>query len=241
MTDRHIFQDHHTLVLRSLKGLVSSHPGLSLIPSLKVVINAAHDTSKVALICGGGAGHEPGSTGFVGYGLLSASVSGDVFASPSAKQVYGAIKAVPSTKGTILIITNYTGDNLHFGLARQKALADGIKNVGMVIVSDDVAVEQKPGSMVGRRALSGTILVCKILGAAAEANLSFADVLNLGQAVNKNLVSIAATLDHCHVPGRSTFAQIPKDTVELGLGLHNEPVSTMHQSIDIADLRATLL
>jgi dihydroxyacetone kinase len=106
MTDRHIFHDHTTLVVRSLRGLVAAHPYLNLIPSLKVVYRADHDRSKVSLICGGGSGHEPGTTGFVGQGLLSASAAGDVFASPSAKQVGAAIKAVPSDKGTILIITN---------------------------------------------------------------------------------------------------------------------------------------
>lgn len=106
MTDRHIFNDHTTLVVRSLRGLVASHPYLSLIPSLKVVYRADHDPSKVSLLCGGGSGHEPGTVGFVGKGLLSASVAGDVFASPSAKQVSGGMKAVPSNKGTILIITN---------------------------------------------------------------------------------------------------------------------------------------
>lgn len=106
MTDRHIFNDHTTLVLRSLKGLVASHPSLALIPSLKVVYRADHDRSKVALICGGGSGHEPGTSGHVGRGLLSASVCGDVFASPSAKQVFGAYERVKSDKGTILIITN---------------------------------------------------------------------------------------------------------------------------------------
>lgn len=130
MTDRHIFDDHSTLVLRSLTGLVKAHPNLSLLPATKTVINADQyvsclplsirfpvlrprlhyfhisDSSKVSLICGGGAGHEPGSTGFVGRGLLSASVSGDTFASPSARQVYRAINAVPSNEGTILIITN---------------------------------------------------------------------------------------------------------------------------------------
>ena len=108
MTDRHIFNDHTTLVLRSLRGLVASHPYLSLIPSQKVVYRADHDRSKVSLICGGGSGHEPGTVGFVGAGLLSASAAGDVFASPSAKQVTAAMKAVPSDKGTILIITNCT-------------------------------------------------------------------------------------------------------------------------------------
>jgi len=106
MTDRHIFNDHTTLVLRSLKGLVATHPHLSLIPSLKVVYRADHDSSKVSLICGGGSGHEPGTVGFVGKGLLNASVAGDVFASPSARQVFGAIERVGSEKGVILIITN---------------------------------------------------------------------------------------------------------------------------------------
>lgn len=127
MTDRHVFNDHTTLVLRSLKGLVASHPYLSLIPSLKVVYRADHDKSKVSLICGGGSGHEPGTVGFVsagwrsgarcgadarqvGQGLLSASVAGDVFASPSARQVFGGINVVPSDVGTILIITNCESD-----------------------------------------------------------------------------------------------------------------------------------
>ena len=106
MTDRHVFNDHTTLVLRSLKGLVASHPYLALVPSLKVVYRADHNSSKVSLICGGGSGHEPGTSGHVGRGLLSASACGDVFASPSARQVFGAVKMVPSDKGTILIITN---------------------------------------------------------------------------------------------------------------------------------------
>jgi dihydroxyacetone kinase len=106
MTDRHIFNDHTTLVARSLRGLVAHNPRLNLIPALKVVYRADADRSKVSLICGGGSGHEPGVPGFVGEGLLTAAVAGDVFASPSARQVLGGIKAVPSDKGTILIITN---------------------------------------------------------------------------------------------------------------------------------------
>ena len=116
MTDRHIFNDHTTLVLRSLKGLVATHPYLSLIPSLKVVYRADHDRSKVSLICGGGSGHEPGTVGFVGKGLLNASVAGDVFASPSARQVGGAIERVGSDKGVILIITNCEFDTRSSGV-----------------------------------------------------------------------------------------------------------------------------
>ncbi|KAK1222254.1 hypothetical protein PQX77_014887 [Marasmius sp. AFHP31] len=223
--DRHIFPDHATLVVRSLKGLVASHPNLALIPAIRTVYNAAHDPNNVSLICGGGAGHEPGSTGFVGRGFLSASVSGDTFASPSAKQVLGAIRKVHSNKGIVVIITNYTGDNLHFGLAAQQARASGVENIAILPVGDDVSVGRTKGALVGRRALAGTILVCKILGAASELSLSFPSVLRLGQTVTSSLVSIACTLGHCHVPGRdnSQYSVIQPGIIEIGLGLHNEP------------------
>ncbi|KAK1923124.1 Dak1 domain-containing protein, partial [Papiliotrema laurentii] len=224
MTDRHVFNDHTTLVLKSLKGLVAGHPYLSLIPSLKVVYRADHDPSKVSLICGGGSGHEPGTVGFVGKALLNASVAGDVFASPSAKQVFGAINKVPSDVGTILIITNYTGDNLHFGLARLMAQSAGIENVELVVVGDDVSVPRSRGNMVGRRCLAGITLgeLCKILGAGSEANMGFQELVDLGRSTSSNTGSICAALDHCHVPGRSGDWQIPAGRVEIGLGLHNE-------------------
>ncbi|OCF33676.1 dihydroxyacetone kinase [Kwoniella heveanensis BCC8398] len=222
MTDRHIFPDHTTLVFRSLRGLVASHPYLNLIPSLKVVYRADHDPSKVSLICGGGSGHEPGTVGHVGRGLLSASVAGDVFASPSARQVGAAIKQVPSDKGTILIITNYTGDNLHFGLARLMAQSAGLKNVELVVVGDDVSVPRSRGEYVGRRCLAGITLVCKILGAGSEADMAFQDLVQLGRSLSTHTASICAALDHCHVPGRSGEWHIDEGKVEIGLGLHNE-------------------
>ncbi|WVF68211.1 dihydroxyacetone kinase [Kwoniella sp. CBS 6097] len=222
MTDRHIFPDHTTLVFRSLRGLVASHPYLNLIPSLKVVYRADHDPSKVSLICGGGSGHEPGTVGHVGKGLLSASVAGDVFASPSARQVGAAIKQVPSDKGTILIITNYTGDNLHFGLARLMAQSAGLKNVELVVVGDDVSVPRSRGRYVGRRCLAGITLVCKILGAGSEADMAFQDLVQLGRSLSTHTASICAALDHCHVPGRSGEWHIDEGKVEIGLGLHNE-------------------
>ncbi|KAK7036706.1 hypothetical protein VNI00_011371 [Paramarasmius palmivorus] len=223
--DRHIFPDHSTLVVRSLKGLVASHPDLALIPAIRTVYHVSHDPNKVSLICGGGAGHEPGSTGFVGRGFLTASVSGDTFASPSAKQVLGAINKVKSNNGIVVIITNYTGDNLHFGLAAQQARASGVENIAILPVGDDVSVGRTKGALVGRRALAGVILVCKILGAASEASLSFSSVLHLGRTVTSSLVSIACTLGHCHVPGRdnSQYSIIPPGKIEIGLGLHNEP------------------
>ncbi|THU79797.1 Dak1-domain-containing protein [Dendrothele bispora CBS 962.96] len=225
---RHIFEDHVTnaIVVRALRGLVASHPTLELLESIKTVIDKDYEKDKVVTISGGGAGHEPGFASFVGRGLLTAAVSGDVFASPSAKQVYGAVKALPSDKGTILIITNYTGDNLHFGLACQQARADGIQNIAILPVGDDVSVGRTKGALVGRRAMAGTMLVCKILGAASTADWSFDDVLALGKACVEGLASIGCTLGHCHVPGRiggGGYPVVEKDTVEIGLGLHNEP------------------
>ncbi|BEI92353.1 uncharacterized protein CcaverHIS019_0411730 [Cutaneotrichosporon cavernicola] len=223
MTDRHIFNDHTTLVARSLRGLVAHNPRLNLIPALKVVYRADADRSKVTTICGGGSGHEPGTPGFVGQGLLTAAVAGDVFASPSARQVLGAIKAVPSDKGTILIITNYTGDNLHFGLARLMAQGQGIENVELVVVGDDVSVPHSQGKMVGRRCLAGIILISKIMGAASEADMDFQPMVKLGRSMASNTASVCMALEHCHVPGRSgEWAQIGAGRCEIGLGLHNE-------------------
>jgi dihydroxyacetone kinase len=135
-----------------------------------------------------------------------------------------------------------TGDNLHFGLAVQQMRVDGVKNIEIIPCADDVAVYaarrppksahllrsgRKGGALVGRRALAGTVLVAKILGAASEAGMSFKNSLALGKATTDRLVSVVAALDHTHVPGRSEFAQIPHDTIEIGLGLHNEPVSCL--------------
>lgn len=153
--------------------------------------------------------------------MLAASVGGDIFASPSTKQILAAIDAVPSEKGTILVVTNYTGDCLHFGLANEKAVARGHR-CRMIICGDDVSVGRK-GSLVGRRGLAGQIGVLKIMGGAAGQGASLDDVYDLGVAFSEQIVSIAATLDHCHVPGRTEHAVLGEDEVELGTGPHNEP------------------
>lgn len=159
----------------------------------------------------------------VGDGLLSASVSGDIFGSPSARQVYGAISAVPSSAGTIVIITNYTGDVLHFSSAIQRARANGVKNIRMLRVTDDVSIPYEAGKLVGRRAIGGTTLVCKVLGAASRAKRhDFEQLYALGQAVIDGLASIGASTGRSHVPGRKDFEET-HDTIELGVGVHNEP------------------
>ncbi|KAJ4385679.1 hypothetical protein N0V93_010108 [Gnomoniopsis smithogilvyi] len=221
MSKAHLFHSTDGLVAKSLRGLISYNPSLSLDETNRVVFDTKHDPSHVSIISGGGSGHEPAWSGYVGENMLAASVGGDIFASPSTRQILAAIDAVPSDKGTILVVTNYTGDCLHFGLANEKAIARGHR-CRMIICGDDVSVGRK-GSLVGRRGLAGQIGVLKIMGGAAGQGASLDDVYDLGVAFSQQIVSIAATLDHCHVPGRTEHAMLGEDEVELGTGPHNEP------------------
>lgn len=212
------------LVLTALRGLVASNPSLTLIPSEKVVFNAETSRQKVAVISGGGAGHEPLHSGFVGDNLLDAAVSGAIFASPSTKQIMAAVKATADKeKGAVIVVKNYTGDILHFGLVAERAKRDGY-NVELVIVSDDVAVGRTQNAMVGRRGLAGTAVVHKVVGAAAASGGNLADVASLGRSVNENLVTMSASLDRTSVPGREGESEFTEaGMAELGLGIHNEP------------------
>ncbi|KAL2127135.1 hypothetical protein VTI74DRAFT_11266 [Chaetomium olivicolor] len=222
MSTRHLFPTLTGLVPKSLRGLVAANPRLNLDENNRVVFDPSHPPSTVSIISGGGSGHEPAWSGYVGSNMLAASVAGDVFASPSTKQILAAVDAVPSEKGTLLVITNYTGDCLHFGLAAEKTKAKGGK-CRMLICGDDVSIGKKGGTLVGRRGLAGQIGVLKILGAAAAKGAELDELYELGMAVNGQVVSIAATLDHCHVPGRTEHGALAEDEVEIGTGPHNEP------------------
>lgn len=159
MSSKHYFPSTaaNTLVLKHLKALVSSSPGLELIEKDRVVYDKSHRPDRISLISGGGSGHEPAWSGYVGEGLLSAAVCGDIFASPSAKQVFSGIASVPSDQGTILLVTNYTGDTLHFGLAAEKSLASGLcKKLAVLHATDDVSIGRS--SKVGRRGMPGNVL-----------------------------------------------------------------------------------
>jgi dihydroxyacetone kinase len=161
MSTKHYFPETavNTLVPRALKALCAANPSFSLIEDQRVVLNNAHNRSQVSLISGGGSGHEPAWSGYVGDGLLSAVACGDIFASPSMKQVLAAIAAVPSDKGTILLITNYTGDKLHFGLAAERALAGGFAGKCIVLpATDDVSIGRSRSEKVGRRGLAGNVI-----------------------------------------------------------------------------------
>ena len=175
------------------------------------------DRSKVALVSGGGSGHEPSHVGFVGQGMLTAAVCGDVFASPSVDAVLAGILSVTGKAGCLLIVKNYTGDRLNFGLAAERARAFG-KKVDMVVVDDDVALPDLPQA----RGVAGTLFVHKIAGALAEQGADLETVSQAAQRAIKGVVSIGMSLDTCTVPGSPKEDRIEVGKAELGLGIHGE-------------------
>ena len=221
MSTRHLYESPDGLVNKALRGIISYNPSLRLDESNRVIFDSTFNKSNVALVSGGGSGHEPACSGYVGKNMLAASVAGDIFASPSAKQILAAINQMRSEKGTILVVLNYTGDCLHFGLANERAIASGHK-CRVVICGDDVSIGKK-GNLVGRRGLAGQVAVIKVMGGAAGTGASLDQIYNLGVAFSQQIVSVAATLDHCHVPGRKEHSTLGSNELEIGTGPHNEP------------------
>lgn len=229
------------LVLPAIQALARSNPNLALLERDRVVFRSnatyvsgpSQGKKKITIISGGGSGHEPTHAGFVGSGMLDAAVCGSVFASPSTKQVLAGLAAVqPHSKGTLVVVKNYTGDIINFGLAAERYKARSLKDKSgdaqLVVVQDDVAVGKKKGGLVGRRGLAGTVLVHKIAGAAAELSaddesLTLAKVAAIAQAAIDNTVTIGASLDHCNVPGREFQTNLKSNQMEIGMGIHNEP------------------
>ncbi len=210
------------LVTQAIDGLIACSGGtlerLDGYPHIKVVTRANIDNSKVALISGGGSGHEPAHAGFVGPGMLTAAVCGEVFASPSVEAVLAGILAVTGESGCLLIVKNYTGDRLNFGLAAERARALGRK-VEMVVVDDDIALPDLPQP----RGVAGTLFVHKIAGALAEQGASLETVTAAAQTVIEKVASLGTSLDTCTVPGSPKENRIPSGKAELGLGIHGEP------------------
>ncbi|TBU44014.1 dihydroxyacetone kinase 1 [Dichomitus squalens] len=224
---KHFLNDPETLVVDSLQGLCTLNPQLGLDKENKVVYVANQDRSKVALICGGGSGHEPSHAGFVGDGILTAAVCGSIFASPNPAQVRRAIDLTENDKGTVIIVKNYTGDILNFGLVREQYSAQHPQKadkVKFVIVGDDVAVGRTQGKIVGRRGLAGTCIVYKIAGALAKRGASLDEVHDTAQWVSSHVGTIGVGLEHCHVPGTAApESHLGLDEIEIGMGIHNEP------------------
>ncbi|WP_421578921.1 dihydroxyacetone kinase subunit DhaK [Shinella sp. M31] len=201
-------------------------------PHIRVVKRSDWDKSKVAIVSGGGSGHEPAHVGFVGKGMLTAAVCGDVFASPSVDAVLAGILAVTGPAGCLLIVKNYTGDRLNFGLAAERARAYGL-NVSMVIVGDDIALPDLPQA----RGVAGTLFVHKIAGALAEHGADLDTVTAAAKRVIAGTRSIGMSLDTCRVPGSPKEDRIPDGKAELGLGIHGEAGV---EQIDFAGARASV-
>lgn len=214
------------VVPQMLAGLIAFNPGLMLLDYYPIVVRRdagiAAAEGKVALVSGGGAGHEPAHAGYVGAGMLTAAVVGEVFTSPSVDAVLEAIRAVAGPAGVLLIVKSYTGDRLNFGLAAELARAEGIL-VEMVVVGDDVALAAG-GAHAGRRGIAGTVLVHKIAGAAADEGKSLSDVADAARAAAASIGTMGVALGACTVPaaGEPSF-ELAEDEIEWGLGIHGEP------------------
>ena len=214
-----------TAVEDSLSGLTLVHASLQLLHSPhKVVVRADVDAvigrGLVTLVCGGGSGHEPAYVGFVGKGMLTAAVPGALFASPPSEAILAAFRAVANPAGTLVVVTNYTGDRLNFGIALEKARSEGIR-IEMVVVGDDCALPSVCKT-AGRRGLCGTILVNKVAGAMAERGCDLDTIYKKALEVAGGVGTIGVCLNPCSVPGKPPNFQLGPDEIELGLGIHGE-------------------
>ncbi|KAJ6687676.1 DIHYDROXYACETONE KINASE [Salix koriyanagi] len=222
-----LINDPNAVVTEFIEGLVETYPGLQYLdgfPEVKVVLRADYASAmldKVAVISGGGSGHEPAHAGFVGEGMLSAAICGEVFTSPQVDAILSGIRAVTGPMGCLLVVTNYTGDRLNFGLAAEQARSEGYK-VETVIVGDDCALPPLRGT-AGRRGLAGTILVNKIAGAAAATGLSLDEVAAEAKRASEMVGTMGVALSVCTLPGQVTSDRLGPGKMELGLGIHGEP------------------
>ncbi|KAL6711398.1 dihydroxyacetone kinase Dak1 [Coniothyrium glycines] len=243
MSAKHFIHDPTHLVATALLSIPHTNPAVACDIENKIIyLKPSAAAAQVSLVSGGGSGHEPSFASFVGPGLLSGAVAGTLFASPSAEQVRRCIlHRVDKEKGVLVIVMNYTGDVLNFGMAVEKARAAGIE-VDMVVVGDDAGVGRAKGGKVGRRGIAGTVLVQKIAGAAAAKGESLKDVTRIAQLVADNTVSIGSSLSHVHVPGRREAEEdeLKEGEIEIGMGIHNEPGSERKQT-DLPGLVKTML
>jgi dihydroxyacetone kinase len=231
------------VVEEMLQGFSVLHPGSALLAGHKVMLrNDAEQVreQQVAIISGGGSGHEPAHAGYVGAGMLSAAVAGEIFTSPSSDSVFAAIKAAAGEPGALLVVKNYTGDRLNFGVAAEMARAEGI-DVETVIVNDDIALKGAEQA-TGARGLAGTVLIHKILGAAAAQGKSLAEVAAIGRAAIQSLATMGLSLSAGTSPavGKPSF-ELGEDEMELGLGIHGEPGVKRTQLQSADKLTETLL
>ena len=226
-----------TVLAQSLDGFVAAHADVvSLGADYQFVRRRTLKPGKVALISGGGSGHEPLHAGFVGHGMLDAACPGQIFTSPTPDQMFAAAEAVDTGAGVLFIVKNYSGDMMNFQMAAE--MLD--KGTTTVIVNDDVAVENSTYT-TGRRGVAGTLIVERIVGAAAERGDNLDALKALGDAVNKATASMGVALTSCTVPaaGKPTF-QIGADELEMGVGIHGEPGRRRVKMASADDIAAEL-
>ena len=217
-----IINDPEHVVSEMLAGIEISDSSLKYIPGFEVIARREPNKEKVAIISGGGSGHEPAHAGYVGRGMLDAAVAGNVFASPSPDRILEAIHQVGGDKGVLMVIKNYSGDIMNFSMAAELAEMEGYK-VMSVVTRDDVAVPESTYS-TGRRGIAGTVFVHKIAGAAAEAGRSLEEVRDIAQKVIDNTRSMGMAMSPCILPGvgKPGFV-LADDEIEVGMGIHGEP------------------
>ncbi len=230
---KHFINERSAIVTEALELAVLLGEGkvarLDGYPSIKVLVRTDADRTHVAVVSGGGAGHEPAHAGFVGDGLLTAAVCGEIFASPSVDAVLAAIVSVTGEAGCLLVVKNYTGDRLNFGLAAERARALGL-DVEMVVVGDDIALP----AAARPRGLAGTLFVHKVAGHLARSGASLAEVRQGAERVALAVRSLGISLSSVTIPGQPSEARLGPDEVELGLGIHGEPGA---EKIGIAPVR----
>lgn len=217
-----------------IQGMVKAYPAyLKKLDCGNVVVRAEKKEGRVALISGGGSGHEPAHGGFVGTGMLDGAVAGAVFTSPTPDQIYEGIKAIATDEGVLMIVKNYTGDVMNFEMAAEMAEMEGIK-VKQVVTNDDVAVKDSLYT-VGRRGVAGTVFVHKIAGAKAETGASLDEVQAVAQKVIDNVRTMGAAIEPCTVPaaGKPGF-ELSDEEMEIGIGIHGEP-GTHKEPVKTAD------
>lgn len=229
-----VINDPEYVVEEILEGMIYAYPQyVKKLDNANVIVRKDSKLDKVALVSGGGSGHEPSHGGFVGYGMLDGAVAGAVFTSPTPDQVYEAIKAVANDAGVLLVVKNYTGDVMNFDMAKEMAEMEGIK-VDSVIVDDDVAVENSTWT-IGRRGIAGTIFVHKLAGAKAETGATLEEVKAVAEKVINNVRSMGMALTPCTVPaaGKPNFI-LDENEMEIGMGIHGEP-GTHREELKAAD------
>ncbi|MEX3934044.1 dihydroxyacetone kinase family protein [Paraburkholderia phymatum] len=238
-----LLNDPTRVVREMLEGLAMLAPDIALLHDANVVVQRglpAPHARRVAVISGGGSGHEPAHAGYVGEGMLAAAVCGEVFTSPSTDAVLAAIHASAGPNGALLVVKNYTGDRLNFGLAAELARAEGIP-VEVVVVADDVSLRNTV-ERGRRRGIAGTVFVHKVAGAAAAANRTLGEVAALAREAANAIGTMGVALDGCTLPAtRLASFSLADDEIELGLGIHGEKGVQRTQPMPADELTETLL